>query len=115
MKTSANLFNRACEGILGAHPQSIGVAYKILDCGCALICGVSGRGEPVGYLQHVSGQPPDSGGSPPECLSCRRNAGLERVVWEGIYWPQDTARLPDKAYRIAIGRKVFGPGYIEAD
>jgi hypothetical protein len=41
--------------------------------------------------------------------------GLDRTVWEGIYWPQDTARLPDKAYRIAIGREVFGPGYIEAD
>jgi len=106
----------ACEDILGDCPQSIGVAYKILDCGCALICGVSAQGEPVGFLRRVSGQPGQSRGAPPACLSCRRDDSLDRVVWEGIYWPQDTTRpLPDKEFRVAIGRKVFGPGYTEAD
>jgi len=108
-------FNEACRYILYENPDAIGVAYKVLNCGCALICGASVAGEPVGRLHYISGQSLRKGGRTPICLKCRKDNGLDRVVWEGIYWPGSQSEWPDKELRISIGRKVFGPGYMEPE
>ena len=114
-KTLYSPFNEACLNILSEHPEAIGVAYKVLNCGCALICGASAAGEPLGFLQHISGQPVKRGSRPPICLKCRQDKGLDRVVWEGIYWPGAQSEWPDKDLRISIGRMVFGPAYTEPE
>lgn len=108
-------FNDACRNILLRHPEAIGVAYKVLNCGCALICGATAGGEPIGHLRHISGQPVKSGRQAPVCLKCRRGNGLDRVVWEGIYWPGPQDEWPEKDLRVKIGRKIFGIGYMEPD
>ena len=68
----------------------------------------------VGILEHISGQPLKKT-SGPICLKCKKDSGLDRVVWEGIYWPGTQPEWPDKDLRILIGREVFGPGYAEPD
>lgn len=108
-------FNDACQKILFDHPDAIGVAYKVLNCGCALICGATAGGGPVGQLQHISGQPVKGSRHSPICLKCRKDDGLDRVVWEGIYWPGPQKEWPEKELRIAIGRNIFGSGYMEPD
>ncbi|CAB1058881.1 hypothetical protein D1BOALGB6SA_3639 [Olavius sp. associated proteobacterium Delta 1] len=108
-------FNAACQDILFEHPEAIGVAYRVLNCGCALICGATAGGDPIGTLHHISGQPIKRGGKSPICLKCRKDKGLDRVVWEGIYWPGPQNEWPDKDLRISIGRKIFGSGYIEPE
>ena len=108
-----NAFSDTCRDILTQYPEAIGVAFKWLDCGCSVVCGVSAHGEPVGPLIHVNGQPALKGRKPPICLKCRRDKSLERVVWQGIHWPGDESELPDKSLRISIGKKVFGPDYSE--
>jgi hypothetical protein len=108
-------FDAVCQTILSEQPEAIGVAFKFLDCGCSLLCGVSAQGDPLGELVHVSGQPAKKGKKAPICFTCRKDGGLERVIWEGIHWPGDETELPDKDLRLAIGRNVFGPGYIEPD
>jgi len=115
MKTDQqeNSFSDACRQIFARHPEVIGVAFKWLDCGCSLICGVSTRGDPVGSLTHVSGQPVVKGRKPPICLKCKRDTSLDRVVWQGMHWPGDESELPDQALRLSIGKKVFGPDYSE--
>lgn len=113
--THLSPFNDACQTILFDRPEAIGVAYKVLDCGCALLCGVSAGGDPLGNLQHVSGQPVKKGIKTPTCLKCRKDDGLDRVVWNGIYWPGSQREWPDKDLRLSIGRKVFGPGYMEPE
>lgn len=106
-------FRIACQKILQGYPEAIGVAYKGLDCGCALVCGVSAKGDPVGALTHVSGQGVGKFQKAPICLQCKKDNGLNRVVQEGISWPGDESELPDLELRLSIGRKVFGPGYTE--
>ena len=113
--SKSNHFEKVCHRILGEHPEAIGVAYKVLDCGCSLLCGVSAQGIAVGELRHTSGQPARKGIKPPICLKCKLDNGLKRVVWEGLFWPGDDTEKPDKELRISIGREVFGPGYFEAD
>ena len=108
-------FNQACQNILIEHPAAIGVAYKVLNCGCAMICGATAGGEPIGTLQHISGQPLKRGSTSPICLKCRKDSSFDRVVWEGIYWPGPQSEWPEKDLRISIGRKIFGTGYIEPD
>ena len=108
-------FDQACLTILGSFPEAIGVAFKFLDCGCSLLCGVSAQGDALGTLVHVSGQPIRKGKKPPICFRCKRDGGLDRVIWEGIHWPGDESELPDKELRLAIGRNVFGPAYVETD
>jgi hypothetical protein len=112
---ASNQFEQVCHQIMGEYPQAIGVAYKVLDCGCSLLCGVSVQGNPVGEMHHTSGQPVRKGIKPPICLKCKLDNGLKRVVWEGIFWPGDENEKPDKEIRLFIGREVFGPGYFEAD
>ena len=113
--TQVSPFNEACREILFERPEAIGVAYKVLDCGCALLCGASAGGDPAGTLQHISGQLVKKGTLPPICLKCKKDNGLGRVVWDGIYWPGSQSEWPDKDLRISIGRKIFGPGYLESE
>jgi hypothetical protein len=108
-------FDVACRTILTEQPEAIGVAFKFFDCGCSLLCGVSAKGKPLGGLMHVSGQPAKKGKRPPICFKCKKDRGLDRVIWEGIHWPGDESELPCKELRLSIGRNVFGPGYIEPD
>ena len=108
-------FDGACHTILTSCPEAIGVAFKFLDCGCSLLCGVSAQGNPVGELIHVSGQPARKGKKPPICFTCKKDDGMERVIWEGIHWPGEESELPDKELRLSIGKNVFGSGYIEPD
>ena len=108
-------FDAACRTILTTSPEAIGVAFKFLDCGCSLLCGVTAQGTPVGELLHVSGTPARKGKKPPICFTCKKDDGMNRVIWEGIHWPGDESELPDKELRLSIGRNVFGPGYIEPD
>jgi hypothetical protein len=112
-RKKSNAFLESCDGIFARHPDAIGVAFKWLDCGCVLLCGVSARGEPVGALVHVSGSAPGKGRPAPICLKCKRDGGLDRVVWQGIHWPGDEGELPERRLRLAIGRQVFGTGYVE--
>ena len=114
-KVPSNLFEETCQKILIEHIDAIAVAYKVLDCGCSLLCGVSAKGDPLGALLHLSGQPVKQGKRTPICLKCKMGSGLKRVVWEGIYWPGAESEQPDKAFRLMIGRKVFGQGYFEPD
>ena len=100
-------FTNTCQTILIEHPEAIGVAYKGLDCGCALVCGVTAKGDPIGSMLRVTGQPITI------CLKCKKDDGLNRVVQEGIRWPGDENELPDLELRLTIGRKVFGPDYLE--
>jgi hypothetical protein len=109
----SDAFTRACQKILADYPEAIGVAYKGLDCGCALVCGVSAKGDPVGALTHVSGQRVQKFQKAPICLQCKKDSGLNRVVQEGISWPGNQSELPDLELRLSIGRKVFGPDYTE--
>ena len=54
-------FDAACQTILSEQPEAIGVAFKFLDCGCSMLCGVSAQGDALGELIHVSGQPAKKG------------------------------------------------------
>ncbi len=112
---TSNHFDQVCRSILADYSNAIGVAYKVLDCGCSLLCGVSVQGDPLGQLRHLSGQPVKKGKQTPICLKCKMGSGLKRVVWEGIYWPGEEGEQPDKEFRLMIGRKVFGAGYFEPD
>ena len=76
---------------------------------------VSAGGDPIGKLHHLSGQPMKGGRQATICLKCRQDDGLDRVVWEGIYWPGPQSEWPEKDLRIKIGRKIFGVGYMESD
>jgi hypothetical protein len=107
-------FEKACARILNTHPEAIGVAFKWLDCGCVLLCGVSGRGDPVGSLEHIASHA-ESTRKAPICLQCQRDSGLSRVVWQGFHWPGRPEERPAPELRRAIGRKVFGEGYSEPD
>ena len=107
-------FEAACMDIILEQPEAIGVAYKGLDCGCALLCGVSAAGRPLGPLRYLSGQPTPGGRRRPICLQCKINDGLQhRVVREGIHWPGADHERPDPALRNHIGRQVFGGDYRE--
>jgi hypothetical protein len=106
-------FTNTCRTILIEHPEAIGVAYKGLDCGCALVCGVTAKGDPIGSMLRVTGQPITDDHKVPICLKCKKDDGLNRVVQEGIRWPGDDNELPDLELRLTIGRKVFGPDYLE--
>ena len=108
-----NAFKGTCRQIFHDYPDAIGVAYKGLDCGCSLMCGVSGQGYPVGALVHVPGGSHDSGAEALVCLACKRDDGLQRVVNQGIVWPGTENEWPDASLRNAIGQAVFGPEYVE--
>ncbi|MBL0712324.1 MAG: hypothetical protein JJV98_01370 [Desulfosarcina sp.] len=103
-----------CSEIMEVYPEAIGVAYKGLDCGCALLCGVSVGSQPLGPLRYLSGQPKPANQRRPICLKCKLDDGLRgRVVREGIFWPGTVSERPDIELRNLIGRSVFGPHYRE--
>ncbi len=106
-------FHDACQRIFLENPEAIGVAYKGLNCGCAMICGVSAKGEPAGELVHITGQPTGKGLGPPICLMCKKDDGLDRVVRQGMHWPGEESEKPDQELRQSIGERVFGPDYSE--
>lgn len=106
-------FDEACFRILMEYPEAIGVAFKWLDCGCSLVCGVDAMGDPAGLLVHIDSQSTAGSVRSNACSKCRKDKGLERVVWQGIHWPGTPDEYPDRELRIAIGRRVFGPGYTE--
>lgn len=106
-------FNLACQRLLGDNPSAIGVAYQILDCGCAYLCSVSAAGEPVGQMVHIAGQVGPGGAA--VCFKCKLDGSFKRSVWQGIYWPGERSRWPERRLRVSIGRAVFGPTYMEAD
>ena len=114
MDWEQNQFEMACTQVVLDDPEAIGVAYKGLDCGCALVCGVSVRGEPLGGLRYVSGQPMPAIGKRPVCLKCKQDDGLRgRVVREGIFWPGADHERPELELRNRIGKTVFGASYQE--
>ena len=106
-------FNLACGRLLETYPVAIGVAYQILDCGCAYICPVSADGEPMGEMVHISGKTGSSGA--PICFKCKMDGSFKRSVWQGIYWPGERSAWPDREMRVTIGQAVFGLAYMEAD
>lgn len=107
-------FEAACLQVILEEPEAIGVAYKGLDCGCALVCGVSVKGHPQGTMRYVSGQPIPKVGQRAVCLKCKKDTGLgERVVRVGIYWPGADHERPDRELRNRIGETVFGGSYKE--
>lgn len=112
-KTGTNFFLQACNQIFDLYPEAIGVAYKGLDCGCSLMCGVSAQGQPLGELQHVPNVGSGSGTGALICLQCKQDNGLQRVVNQGIAWPGTEAERPEAALRVAIGKAVFGQEYVE--
>ena len=103
-------FAQACREVFACHPDAIGVAYKGLDCGCSLLCGVDARGAPVGRMIHVGTR---SRAGAPVCLACKRDNPWGRVVREGLVWPGSPAEHPEPEVRATIGRTVFGPDYSE--
>jgi hypothetical protein len=114
MDWKMNEFEMTCAQVILEEPEAIGVAYKGLDCGCALACGVSATGEPLGRMRYVSGQPLPVMGMQPVCLRCKMDDGLEnRVVREGIYWPGAEHERPEFELRNRIGKSVFGDAYEE--
>ena len=109
-------FEALCMKILDAYPEAIGVAYKGLDCGCALLGGVAASSQPLGPLRHLSGQPRSAGRRTAICLKCKIDNGLRRrVIREGIFWPGSADERPEVELRNLIGRSVFGPHYREDD
>lgn len=103
------------EIIFAARRDAVGVAYRELDCGCARLCGVSGRGEPVGEVYNVSGQPSTRNLEPLVCLRCYRDKrfAVERTARQGILWSERPGRETPPEKRTRIGRAVFGEDYQE--
>ena len=106
---------RAREVMMGKYLAALAFYLVALAGTLPLPIMVSALGNPIGELIHVSGQPAQKGKKPPICFTCKKDADMERVIWEGIHWPGDENELPDKNLRLSIGRNVFGPGYIEPD
>jgi hypothetical protein len=77
------------------------------------MCGVSAQGQPLGELQHVPGNASGSATGALICLRCKQDNGLQRVVNQGIVWPGTEAEWPEIDLRMAIGKAVFGPEYVE--
>jgi len=103
------------EIIFSAHRDAVGVAYRELDCGCARLCGVSRRGEPVGEVYNLSGQPATRNLEPLVCLRCYREQrfAVERTARLGILWSDRPRRETPPEERASIGQAVFGDDYRE--
>ncbi len=101
-----------CEDLVLKHPEAMGIAYMQLDCGCINICGVSGKGDPVGGMQAISGRSQED---ETVCLKCYRDKKIDwgRVIDKGLIWPGEKSEKPDEGLRMTIGKQVFGPDYTE--
>ena len=103
------------EIIFAARRDAVGVAYRELDCGCARLCGVSRKGEPVGEVYNVSGQSATRNLEPLVCLRCYRDKrfAVERTARHGILWTDRGGRETPPEERSRIGHAVFGEAYRE--
>jgi len=106
-------FDDTCKHLFDAYPLSIGIAFKELDCGCALLCAVSAQGNPIGPMEQASGRNSTPGHSKTICLRCKKDNGLSRVVSQGIIWPGTIEERPTREIRLSIGCSVFGENYSE--
>ena len=101
------------EIIMAARADAVGVAFRELDCGCARLCGVSRKGDPVGEVYNYSGQPTTRNLEPLVCLKCYRDKrfAVERTARQGILWADIPDRRTEEDERYTIGQTVFGDGY----
>jgi hypothetical protein len=101
------------EIIMAARADAVGVAFRELDCGCARLCGVSRKGDPVGEVYNYSGQPTTRNLEPLVCLKCYRDKRFaeERTACQGILWPDIPDRRMGEDERNTIGQAVFGDEY----
>jgi dTDP-D-glucose 4,6-dehydratase len=101
------------EIIMAARADAVGVAFRELDCGCARLCGVSRKGDPVGEVYNYSGQPTTRNLEPLVCLKCYRDKRFaqERTARQGILWTDVPDRRTEEDERHTIGRVVFGDDY----
>lgn len=109
LKMAAQLFRKG-------YPESIGVAYMELNCGCIKTCGVNAQGNTLGSLNLVLSQSSRKKDKPPACKACEKDKGIsiKRLLHHGIIWPSTHTTLPDEYQRIEIGQKIFGSGYTES-
>lgn len=103
------------EIIFASRRDAVGVAFRELDCGCARLCGVSRKGDPVGEVYNVSGQPATRNLEPLVCLRCYRDQrfAVERTARRGILWADRPKQDTRTEERVRIGRAVFGEDYRE--
>ena len=103
------------EIIIASRRDAVGVAYRELDCGCARLCGVSRKGDPVGEVYNLSGQPTTRNLEPLVCLRCYRDKrfAVERTTRQGILWADRAERQVRADERARIGQAVFGDSYRE--
>lgn len=106
-------YSEIAEIILASRRDAVGVAYRELDCGCACLCGVSRKGDPVGEVYGVSGQPATRNLEPLVCLRCYRDQrfAVERTARQGILWAEAPDRRTQPEERVLIGYAVFGDGF----
>ena len=99
--------------IFTSRRDAVGVAFRELDCGCARLCGVSRKGDPVGEVYNVSGQPSTRNLEPLVCLRCYRDKrfAVERTARQGILWAEGFRQDTRPEERLRIGRAVFGDDY----
>jgi hypothetical protein len=108
-------YSELFEIIMAARTDAVGVAFRELDCGCARLCGVSRKGDPVGDVYNFSGQPATRNLEPLVCLKCYRDKrfAVERTARQGIFWADTPGRQTGADERHRIGQAVFGDGYHE--
>ena len=106
-------YSELVEIIMAARADAVGVAFRELDCGCARLCGVSRKGDPVGEVYNYSGQPTTRNLEPLVCLKCYRDKrfAVERTARQGILWADLPGRQTEADDRHMIGQAVFGNDY----
>ena len=95
------------------YPESIGIAYMELNCGCIKICGVTAEGSTLGSLNLALSRSSRKKDSPPACKACVKDNGIsiKRLLNHGIIWSATETTLPMGNQRLEIGQKIFGSRY----
>jgi hypothetical protein len=108
-----DLMKMACRYIKEKHPAVVGVAFMELNCRCIKLCGVSLTGRLLDSLTLALGEAAKRRNRPPRCKICEADDGVnvKRLVQHGLIWSSDQAAKINDKQRLAIGRKIFGPGY----
>ena len=108
-----DLMKMACRYIKEKHPTVVGVAFMELNCRCIKLFGVSLTGRLLDSLTLALGEAAKRPNRPPRCKICEADRGVnvKRLVHHGLIWSSDQADKIDDKQRLAIGRKIFGPGY----
>ena len=103
----------AAQFIRKGYPDSIGVAFMELNCGCIKICGVTVDGHTLGSLSLALSQSSRNKDKPPLCKVCAKDRGIsiKRLLHHGIIWSATRNTLPARDQRIEIGQKIFGSRY----